>query len=551
MKKTALLVLIIFTALAVRLWGIDFGLPNFFFHTDENLFVNFAHQLVQYGRYPKDKFQDIPLIYTDLPFVNILALLIRVIFKGERTFRNLNLLRGPQGLTFAQLRLALRIISALISTLTTYVTYKATSQIYNRKIGLLAATVLTFTFLDVQISHYVKQDVHIGFLSALALLLGYQIFLKGDLFSYFAFGLLTGLSAAIKLNGAVFIISLLSAHLLRNWEKTKNQLHKLVDHKILLAGLCTISGFIFGHAYEWFGSEKLINNFSSFLTPVGIPFTASNADGTPTPFWWMVYLSSSGLFYPFFIAAVGGIFLMLKKHRKKELFLLAFPAFYFTLLSIQSHRFDRYAIPLTPYLAIFSAVFLYQLFQSVWHKKGWSKIRRASLVSLTAFVFIGIPAGRILAFDYLLAQKDTREAAVEWVENNINKDEDIILLGTRHLRWELGRRGYTNITYDRAAANDNTFDFRDGIFIVAGSTVQEAANYQQISKYQHTHENLNYLLENGETLAHFSQPLFARGFFSPPSLEHASTVNAYHQPQIWIIRCPSICGKNKKVTPSS
>ena len=46
MKKNVILILILSAALAVRLWGINFGLPNFFFHTDERRYIHTAHQLV-------------------------------------------------------------------------------------------------------------------------------------------------------------------------------------------------------------------------------------------------------------------------------------------------------------------------------------------------------------------------------------------------------------------------------------------------------------------------------------------------------------------------
>lgn len=537
MKKTVFLVLILLAALAARLWGINFGLPNFFFHSDENLFVNYARQFVQTGQYPSNAFKDIPIPFTDIPFINILSLLIRAIFKGERTLKALGLVNSPQGMTLSQLYLLLRIITAIVSTLTVLTTYKVASKIYNRTIGLLAALVLATTFLEVQIAHYTKQDSYLGFLSILTLFFGYKILLKGRLGYYLLTGSLIGLATVIKPNGSLLIVNLLSAHLLRNWEKIRHKPQKFFDSKILLAIAVAGIGTVLGHSYEWFGPFKLVKDLSASLIPSGIPLSASSANGIPTPVWWIMYLASSGLFYPLFTATIGGIFLALKKHGKKELFLLSFPICYFTLLSAQTYRFDRYAAPLTPYFSIFSALLLFQIFRGLWAKKGWPRTLKAALISLTIVTFIGIPAGRILAFDYLLAKKDTREVAIEWVENNINKDEDIVLLGTRQLRWELGRRGYTNITYDRTPADD-IFDFRGGIFIVAGSIVQEATNYRQTDEYKPAYENLRRLFESGEVLAEFSQPLFGSGFFSPPSLEHSATVNAYHQPPIWILRLP-------------
>ena len=83
---------------------------------------------------------------------------------------------------------------------------------------------------------------------------------------------------------------------------------------------------------------------------------------------------------------------------------------YFLIKGVSFAKFNRYLIPMTPFLAILTAKFLYDLYEKTKFKKSALVLR---YVVLAGAVFYG------LAFMNIYSQKHTWVQASEWFYSNV------------------------------------------------------------------------------------------------------------------------------------
>ena len=128
-------------ALFLRLWGVNFGLPTYIYHTDESLYAGFTLNLL-------DAQGNENLTRSDYPslFYFILSFAFWLFFGISKLFRHLSQLNDIPLVNFVLLG---RIISVAISTLTVYVTFRLAKTLFNYKVGLYnyIRTKLQFTKL--------------------------------------------------------------------------------------------------------------------------------------------------------------------------------------------------------------------------------------------------------------------------------------------------------------------------------------------------------------------------------------------------------------------
>lgn len=135
--------------------------------------------------------------------------------------------------------------------------------------------------------------------------------------------------------------------------------------------------------------------------------------------WW--YLKGPinwGMGLHFEIMALFGLLFTLYRFKKIYIPVFVFIITYFLVIGGGNFRWERYAILLMPFVAMYSASFLYSFVESLSPISFLANYKNAIIIFFAIIIIIS-PIYNILRYDYLLTQKDTRVLAKEWVEENI------------------------------------------------------------------------------------------------------------------------------------
>lgn len=143
-----LMLVILSGALALRVWRIDFGLPDFY-HADEPSKLGVLMRLL--ADQPADYFRHPGLM------LNLMALWNRAAIA-----------MGGSG-EWLDVALRSRLLSALVGALTVIPAYGIASSLYGRRAGLIAAAALAAVPDHVTHSRYHKEDIYLTLAIALAL----------------------------------------------------------------------------------------------------------------------------------------------------------------------------------------------------------------------------------------------------------------------------------------------------------------------------------------------------------------------------------------------
>jgi len=529
-KEKIILIAILLLAFFLRIWGIDWGLPNFHFHVDENFVVRHALRIHKTYEFIAPKFVPPALYYRLLiAFYSFFLWLSRILaFQIKETPQNIMMLIG-------------RLTSVGFGTLTVYLIYKIGKEMFNKKIGLLAAFLLSFTFVHVVKSHYVKYDITAASLGTLSFLYTFYILKNRKAKDYFLTGAIVGLAASTHYFSTFFLIPALAAHWLSAKKSKKLKISRIFSSKLLLLFLGFILSFIILNSYLLLKPEILFTE-GVVAQREAIKHAPSmlSKDNIPTPLWYLLYLSMSGLYYPMFLTTILGIYILIRRRKKKDILLLSFPLVYLTFLFLNSYRNDRLTLPLMPFFALYSAVFL---------EEGWRKVKKMKIAALSKkiillgcilIIFI-IPLARTVLFSYSISQKDTRQRAAEWLEANYPKDKLILSVGdTINIGHYLLKKDFKNITNLFPLEKIEVFFYPGEILLIDSVNYHIAENYINTKKCKKFWENYQLIKREGKLIKEFSQPLFKAEFFGPAFLEISSTVNVYHNPTVEIYKIPKI-----------
>ncbi len=445
-KRNSVLLAVLFFALLLRLWGIGHGLPHVY-SVDEPALVRSVLGL---------RF-DLNPHHFDWPHFHFyfcyFFFVLLVKFRALLQVLNLQPVLEPLIPIFWQdpqiFYLQMRVISALMGTATVGLIYLIGKKLFDKKVGLLAAAFLAVYPFHNEISHFALLEAPLTFWVTLSFLFSVLIFKNGRLRDYLLAGLFAGLAASTKYNGALVIVPIVAAHLLRHFPVLRNSnvppdrnvgrtANEFVSQRVvftmfplLLSGLAAAAGFLVGTPFalldrKLFLSQEPQRGFLWQMMRVGavswseLPQVLVERLG--------VLVSGSGVV----LAALSGlgIFLVLKNQRRKGLFLLSFPLVYFFYIARLGYFNAHYFVPLAPFLSILAASGLWFLLERTRPlffppTSPSAKLWRAGILCL---LFLS-PLFLSARSSFVLSQPDTRQVATDWVEENVSKGSKIAQRG--------------------------------------------------------------------------------------------------------------------------
>jgi hypothetical protein len=307
-----------------------------------------------------------------------------------------------------------RLVTALFGTATLAILYFTGRMAYGRAVGILAAGLLAVDLLHVRDSHWITTDVPLTFLITLATFHALRYWRGGRLADAGTAGLVAGLATSMKYPGGLAFLGILAAHAVRrgDWPAWR----RVVGRDTVVAGGLATGGFVLGTPFALLTPVAFVRGVLDEFHTVQF----ENEANVPGYLFHLVYSLPAAMGWPLYLLALTGLAWALARRGPRETVLLATAVPYLLVTVIWSTRFERYAIPLLPSLALLAAVMV------VWGM-GWLSERlrpgqgpwRAVALTVAAAVLIAPGLGRVAAYHRLLAQPDTRELGSAWVERQV------------------------------------------------------------------------------------------------------------------------------------
>lgn len=393
---------ILLLGFCLRLTGFDFGLPHLY-HADEPIIVNHALAYGAGGLNPH--FFKIPPLVSYLLFVVYGFYFVAGRFAGRfHDLRDFEYLFYSDPTSFYLV--ARLIFGVVLGTLSVYVFYRLIAKYFDHVRALIGAFLLAVCFLHVKDSHYVYADIPLVLIMIAVFSLFFHLLNEGGrLKTHLGSAVLIGLATATKYNGLALVLPYLYCAFAGT---PKNKLIRYLP----LTAAAGLSTFTLLNPY-W------ILDFLAFSREL---MTQSQSQGGVG---WLHHLHYSlviALGWPLLGASLAGalITLFTRNRDHKKVCFLIFVIGYYLVLCHWGQPYDRYVLPIVPFLIFFAADFVVTISEKI------VKLRKA-----VVFVIILVLAAPTLAasilFDRVMLATDTRTLAEAWVEKNVPKDSRIAL----------------------------------------------------------------------------------------------------------------------------
>lgn len=398
-------------ALGLRLTGIDYGLPHLF-HADEALEVFRALRLGT-GEIDLDLSRALKgglfyLLFIEYSLVTVFGLLLG---KLQSPADLGHLVAADPSLVW----LVGRATVAALGSATVVWLWR-----WERKStrGILAALLLTFSFIHVRESQLIGLEVPLAFLAIVLLaqlrkIPGDETGRRGIWFS----GALLGIAMMTKITGAALVFPFLLAFA---WRPRGRRLKPLLQ-----AGTLAALVYGVGNPGIWVNAAEILRFFTGSFTGVEAPelFTAAMLGGRRGPVFYFEALRLAFGWVGAAAALGGALWVATHFRRNADALLLAFLLPYLTVIcSSQTVAVHRYIVPALPALALLAALPLAAL---------W-KHKRKPVVALTLSTLVILPpALESLRWNLEVRGDDTRLRALRWIEARLPGRSHILLEGNR------------------------------------------------------------------------------------------------------------------------
>jgi 4-amino-4-deoxy-L-arabinose transferase-like glycosyltransferase len=416
------LLLIAIAGAALRIWGIDFGLP-FLYHPHEAEIVDRALALPRQDFNPR--WFAYPTLYLYIQAAAYLALYAGMRLGGSVASYGSFLAVSAQDPT--ALYTVGRSVTATLGAATIAVTGLAARRLgasapgSGVAIGLAAAALLCLAPLHVEHSHYITTDVPLALFASLVLLqAGSMASSGGTVRQYALAGALVGAAASVGYPGA--LLGLLIAALYVQ-QAIGNPITAIVrDVRPLAACGCAVAAFLAGTPFA-------LLDFNAFAR--GVRLGPEHAQGSylgfePAADGWLAHLGtvygSGGLVFLVFLAA-GMFALLWRRERLGRATVITLLAL-LIIAAVSRSFYARYLILLLPTAC---AVAAYGLVSTAAHLRRPGALRSLLVVFLLLVTCL-VPASGAYHRLRLLTAGDTRTLAWRWAAGLSERDGDPIVL---------------------------------------------------------------------------------------------------------------------------
>lgn len=421
MKKYLPLVLIIIISLLVRFIGIDHTLP-YVINMDELILVNAAKSIAIN--------KDIYAYWrTYAPLHNYIQAFIILVYSEASGI-------AIQDISRYNIFLILRLFVSLSGVCTVFVTYKIGEKVFNKKVGLISALFLGSSFVHNTYCQMIKNDVPFTFFSTLSLLFCIKIVNHNSkINNYIYSGIFLGLTLATSYAGILFWPAIILAHLLSINKFTisiiKENRFKLKN--LLIGAFTAIVVFLIFHPAIILRFEHFLHGFNIFVNfQKDLVHQRIYASKYPGWIWYIKYLYSYGMYYPFFLLTIVAIIYYLKNIKKiilinKKIYLLIITVIIYCaiIFSNNYNHSDRITIPMMPLFSVLAASILIFLINKIKNTiKTKIIVHSANTAIIIMFIILFY---RNFWHSYIGTKNFAMQKFENWSEKNIKEKSKVLM----------------------------------------------------------------------------------------------------------------------------
>jgi hypothetical protein len=410
-----LLTLLLLVGLALRLIGIDFGLP-YLMHPDEDAVIMPAINILKTGDWAPTRMEygTFHIYLLTVVFTAVYALAARgghIASVDQLTLFE----RGtiPAIYEYPEYFVAARIVSAVFGTLTILIIYMLGQRLGGRRQGLIAAAIAAFLPALVVNDHFATTDSPLMFwvtLSLYLLLRAYDNWEVDSLWAYAGAGFVCGLATSTKYNGMVLILPLLLVPILR-----ARSLDELLSLRFMSGPLMMLGGFLAGTPYAALDLPKFLHWFGYSLHLYNAP------DRVVTmPVWlWHLRHHLTNPHMPVIVMGVIGAVLSFRYWGWQQAVILnSFAILLWLAILGQTNAQTRMWLPAAPLFVLWTAWVIDMLIQKLSKWLVWRQLRPHW--AYLPLILLLLPLFNFSLYYAINFQRDdVRTVAREWVEVNI------------------------------------------------------------------------------------------------------------------------------------
>jgi len=390
--------------LALRLYGLEHGLP-FIYHSDESQhFTRYAVAMFDDGFNP-GYFQN-PTTYTYLVHIAL-------------WLRGFDDIATQYAVDPTDIYETARLVAVALSLLGAAAVYAVGRRLWGTFEGLVAAAVLAFAVLPVAYSRYAVTDV--GVLAPVAVTLYGIVRIRDDGARryYLIAGLGFGLTIAFKYTAGLILVPILVAvalHAHRDRESVTR----------IAAGLAIIAGvgaavFAMTNPYFLLDLDEALDQLRAQRDAAG---EVKIGQAREDPYWFYLSSLTWGLGWGALAAAAAGLVWQFRRDRVRALLLALFPLLLLLYLGSDSERyFARWLLPVYPVLALLAGVAIAGIARSLSPRPSV----RAAVLGLAIVAAMAQPIVTNVHTGSVLRKADTRELTRNFMLSNLPSGTRIVV----------------------------------------------------------------------------------------------------------------------------
>jgi 4-amino-4-deoxy-L-arabinose transferase-like glycosyltransferase len=433
-------------ALAVRVWGLTFGLPLVRARPDELLIIGASLAIV--GGNPNPGFFDYPALHFYL-----LAGLYSIYYAWgllSGVFTSVAQFAQQFRVHWEPLFYIGRVTTALMGTATVVVMFAIVRPLFGRLTALIASFFLALAFLHVRDSHYGTTDVPLTFFLMAALLAMVRVHGNPQRDEARLAGILSGCAVATKYTAApiaapiAVVAALHASRLTGGWRRIVR------ESPLLWMAVPAVLMFLVLNPY-------LILDFERAAEHLRILRVSSAAGMTPPELLgrgWTYHLPFSlgyGLGWPLLVTGLGGLIWSGFHYPAATLLLASFPVAYYLAVGAGYNVFVRYMVPVVPFVCVFAAVLVADLAAVAGRR---SRRLGIAMAAVLAGAIVMPSAASVVRFNVLISREDSRVVAGRWLHEHVPALSTLYSTGNPYGHVQLERGSpprYRYFDFDRQA----------------------------------------------------------------------------------------------------
>jgi 4-amino-4-deoxy-L-arabinose transferase-like glycosyltransferase len=413
-------------ALALRLWGVQQGLPYAYNADEADHFV--PHAVAMFGHSLN------PHYFANPPgFTYVLHYLFAIAYGGTSGVHH------AFGYHPTELYTLARVAAAVLGVLALWLLYATGARLFNRAVGLVAAAIEAVAFLPVFYAHLALNDVPTLAPLTLSLLGSAGVLRNGRKRDYAIAGIGLGLACATKYTAGIVAVPFVAAVVARALDRGDGGVERSnganASKLVVRAALGAVLTLLAAAVAFFIANPYALLDYKSFHAELVHQSTlsaeAQGKLGAPREdgFAYYVWSLTWGLGWAPALAALGGAAAIWWRRAALGWLLVPAPLLFLLFMGLQGRYFGRWLMPILPLLCLLAAFFVLTLagrLVQLARRSPRSPLALALVLLLVALVLV---QGVVFCVHsgVTLARADTRNITRTWLLAHVPERAKIVV----------------------------------------------------------------------------------------------------------------------------